>query len=185
MWVLLRFIYENFPGCQWPTAGILGAVQNGVFRILSFGANYSYGIPKTGEYYIDEVGKEVPVEFEEKGLAVRAQKCPRKLVPECTTGKCYGACASVCMQATHTERAAILNAGLGRIVNIDRLGKETFIVESFKYQGPGELTLLFLGHWWFCRPCCDALVGAGIKNIIVLSPEKFKTWNWRGHPLED
>ncbi len=185
LFYLLRFVYDNFSSCRWPTAGVLGVIYDNKFEILSVGSNAPIGEVKTGNYFVPEAGKEVKIKMEEHGLVNRAFKCPRKSIEECGSGKCYGTCRVGCKQYTHTERAVILNAGLGRISNIQNADKETFVVESWPYEGKGDLTLLFLGHWWFCEPCSKALVGAGIKNIIVVSPEIFKTWNWQGYPLKD
>ncbi len=182
--LLGRFVYDNFSSCRWPTGGVLGAVYDGKFEILSVGSNAPIGEVETGEYFVPEADKTVGIEMEEHGLVKRAKTCPRKKIPECTSGKCYGTCRVGCKQYTHTERAVVLNAGLGRISNIDKAGSETFVVESWPYEGKGDLTLLFFGHWWWCEPCARALVGAGLKNAIFVSPEIFKTWNWQGEPLE-
>jgi deoxycytidylate deaminase len=31
-----------------------------------------------------------------------------------------------------------------------------------------DADLYLWGHWWCCKPCWDAMIGAGIKNVYLL-----------------
>lgn len=33
-------------------------------------------------------------------------------------------------------------------------------------------TLYLYGHWWCCKPCCDAMVKAGITRVVLLEGAK-------------
>ena len=179
---IISFAYK-FGACYWPTAGVLGTLEQGEFTVFSVGANFPLEDFDSGTYHLNEIGATVQVEVYRQGFLPRAKKCPRKTNPLCTSGKCYSACRIVCKQSSHTERVAPVKAGLGKIVTPPYAPDQTWIVQGVPYTGPGELTMLFMGHWWMCEPCSRALVGAGVKNIVMIDPEYYK--DFRGFIFDE
>ena len=177
---ILRYIYLNTSSCYWPTAGILGYVEDDEFTILSLGSNHPISEPKDGHYELTVEGNplSVDVEFIDIGLSkIPKGGCPRHKIPECTTGRCYEACRQICKQVTHTERDVLINAGLAEITNKDQFDTWTYLIKAHKYTGPGKLTLLFMGHWWWCEPCSRGMVDAGLDTAIFVNPEFYKNWH--------
>lgn len=76
--------------------------------------------------------------------------CPRWGSP---TGTNYGPCKDVCEQEGHAEVTSI-----GEAVNN---GYDTVGADLYLY-----------GHWWCCKPCWDAMIEAGIKDVYLLE----KSW---------
>ena len=62
------------------------------------------------------------------------------------TGENYGPCKNICRQNGHAETEAIL---------------------SSKYLTK-DANLYLYGHWWCCRPCWEAIIKAGIRNVYLL-----------------
>jgi deoxycytidylate deaminase len=80
--------------------------------------------------------------------------CPRKDFP---TGVGYNLCKEVCLQIGHSEATAIKDA-------IDN-----------GYDPKGGDVYMY-GHWWCCKNCWDAMIGAGIKNVYLVQ-DAFKKFN--------
>lgn len=77
----------------------------------------------------------------------KKQKCQRVILG-CRSGEGYELCEG-CHPKNHSEPSAIRDA----IKN----GRDT-----------NGADLYLWGHWWCCKPCWDAMVEAGIKDIYLL-----------------
>ncbi|MBU6390443.1 hypothetical protein KGQ31_02750 [Patescibacteria group bacterium] len=74
--------------------------------------------------------------------------CVRKLF-KIPTGKKYWLCPGCASSKNHAESLAIRNA---RKKGIDTVGADLYL----------------WGHWWCCRPCWDAMIKAGIRDVYLL-----------------
>lgn len=81
--------------------------------------------------------------------------CPRTVF-QCPSGEGYELCPRSCHSDNHSEKQAIKQA--------EKNGKETKGADLYLY-----------GHWWCCKPCWDAMIKAGIKNVYLVegATEKF------------
>lgn len=77
----------------------------------------------------------------------RTHVCPR-IVQECPSGEGYDLC-SLHDPAGHTEVMTLQNA---REAGHDPAGADLYM----------------FGHWWACKPCWEALIEAGVKDVYVV-----------------
>ncbi|MDD3487594.1 MAG: deaminase [Candidatus Moranbacteria bacterium] len=80
--------------------------------------------------------------------------CPRVLNGS-KTGEDYHYCKEYCEQEGHSEAMAVKDAR--------KKGKETEGADLYLY-----------GHWWCCKPCWDAMIGAGVENVYLLEGSENK-----------
>ena len=78
---------------------------------------------------------------------IRVDVCPR-VVKGSKTGTDYHLCKEVCKQEGHAEAMAVKDA---HKQGIDAQGADLYL----------------WGHWWCCKPCWEAMEGAGIKNVYL------------------
>jgi deoxycytidylate deaminase len=78
----------------------------------------------------------------------RKNFCLRKLL-KVKSGTKYWLCPACSNSKTHAEAQAILDARRNRK---DTSGADLYI----------------WGHWWCCKPCWDAMIKAGVKNVYLL-----------------
>ena len=82
------------------------------------------------------------IRMHEKGL------CVRKLL-HVPSGKGYGLCLGCAKSHDHAESRAARAA-------------------AHKYPDKAKGATLYLaGHWWACKPCCNAMIEAGITKVIL------------------
>ena len=73
----------------------------------------------------------------------------QRIILGCKTGEGYELCEG-CHPKNHSESKAIQAA----------------IAEGYNPGGGADLHLW--GHWWCCKPCWDAIIGAGIGKVVLL-----------------
>jgi deoxycytidylate deaminase len=78
--------------------------------------------------------------------------CPRKALLS-PTGQGYDLCPGFCHSDNHSESAAIAAA-------------------KASGKSPVGTDLYLGGHWWACKPCWDAMIAAGIRNVFVAEGAK-------------
>lgn len=80
--------------------------------------------------------------------------CIRRML-KVKTGSKYWLCPGCCAPKYHSEWSAVREAGK----LIDARGADVYL----------------WGHWWCCKPCWDAMIKGGIRDVYLLdtSAEKF------------
>lgn len=78
--------------------------------------------------------------------------CPR-LQQGFKTGKGWHLCKKICLQEGHAEAMAVKNAQKN---NKNIKGADLYLD----------------GHWWCCKPCWNAMIKAGIKNVYLHQDSK-------------
>lgn len=83
------------------------------------------------------------------------------------SGTKYWLCPGCSTHIDHAEGGAVRDA-------ISKAGAEAV----------NDADLYLYGHWWCCKPCWDAMIKAGIKNVYLLdkswelfNPERMKVEN--------
>ncbi len=89
--------------------------------------------------------------------------CPRKALA-IPTGQGYEFCPDFCHPINHSEPTAIADA---RAKGHDTAGADLYMA----------------GHWWACQPCWKAMIGAGIRDLYVLTDadERYGEGARKGH----
>lgn len=87
-----------------------------------------------------------------RNRSVHPTFCPRKALG-IATGQGYDLCSSYCHSDNHSESAAIRAA---QSAGHDTNGADLYLA----------------GHWWACQPCWDAMITAGIRNVIIAEGAK-------------
>lgn len=88
--------------------------------------------------------------WHKRGLCIRRMfKIP--------SGQKYWLCPGCAKHHHHAEQLAIRDA--------QKRGSDTTGADVYLY-----------GHWWCCKPCWDAMIGAGIKDVYLVegATEQFK-----------
>lgn len=78
-------------------------------------------------------------------LDLHKKLCPRKLL-KVKSGTKYWICPGCATNKMHAESRAVANAG----------------------AQAQQADLYLWGHWWCCKPCWDAMIKAGIKDVYLL-----------------
>lgn len=91
--------------------------------------------------------------------------CPRRVF-QSPSGGGYHLCPRHCHPKNHSEVLALNDAA--------RKGKDA----------AKDSSLYMYGHWWCCKPCWDAMAGAGIKDIYLIegATELFESVTSNGIP---
>ncbi|OGZ02094.1 MAG: hypothetical protein A2946_02885 [Candidatus Liptonbacteria bacterium RIFCSPLOWO2_01_FULL_53_13] len=77
----------------------------------------------------------------------RTKFCLRRFL-HIKTGTRYWLCPGCASPAQHSEQVVIRNA---RVKNSDSR----------------EADIYLWGHWWCCKPCWDAIIAAGVRNVYL------------------
>ncbi|MDD4271385.1 MAG: deaminase [Patescibacteria group bacterium] len=86
-----------------------------------------------------------------KLIAIHAKGwCIRRIL-KVKSGTKYWLCPGCSTHADHGESGAVRDA-------INKAGAEKV----------KDADLYLYGHWWCCKPCWDAMIKAGIKNVYLL-----------------
>ncbi len=88
--------------------------------------------------------KHTLIRFHEKGWCVR--RCLKV-----KSGTRYWLCPGCASHENHAEALAVKDA-------IKNVGREEVVGAD----------LYLYGHWWCCKPCWDAMIGGGIRNVYLL-----------------
>ena len=83
-----------------------------------------------------------------KLLALHRRYCIRKML-HVPTGKRYWMCPGCASHHQHAESGLVSSA---RQVGVDLTGANVCLY----------------GHWWCCKPCWDAMISVGIKDVYLL-----------------
>ena len=90
--------------------------------------------------------------------------CLRKFL-KVKSGTKYWLCPACSSNKDHAEAQAVLDA---QKKEADTIGADLYL----------------WGHWWCCKPCWDAMIKAGIKNVYLLEgSDKLFNYGSQGHVI--
>ncbi len=144
-----------------PVTDIYMAEAKRVRDELSTEKNYSTGavVVMDGQI-VGKAGNQAVLKNKKLQEFHRTKLCLRKLF-RIPSGQKYWVCPGCATYKQHAEWGAVKDASRGR----------TSLVDADLY---------LYGHWWCCKPCWDAMIAAGIRDVYLVEGA-FELFEKRAH----